>query len=72
MPEPGLRGKLRLGYIVLGALIAIKIAEYLVAIAIPSGAWPFLAILALVGTWPILYYFMHINQLWHPKSRHDE
>lgn len=72
MPEPGLRGKLRLGYIVFGILIVIEVTEYLVGTTMRSGAWPYLAILALVGAWPILYYFMHINQLKHPRSRHDE
>ncbi len=59
-----MKDKLRIGYFVFGILIAIKVAEYFVATIIRSGAWPYLAILALAGVWPILYYFMHIRQLW--------
>lgn len=64
MSGGNLRGKLRAGYMVFGALIGIKIAEFLIITLIRSGAWPYLAILALAGAWPILYYFMHIRQLW--------
>ncbi len=61
---PEVKGKLRIGYFVFGILIAIKVAEYLVATIFRSGAWPYLAVLALAGAWLILYYFMHIRQLW--------
>ncbi len=61
---PDMKGKLRIGYFVFGSLIAVKVAEYFVAAIFRSGAWPYLAILALAGAWPILYYFMHIRQLW--------
>ncbi len=72
MPGHGLGSKLRLGYIVFGALIAIKIGEYLVATAIRTGAWPYLLILALVGAWPILYYLMHISKIWRSGSEDDD
>ena len=71
MSKPNLKSQLRLGYIVFGALLAIEVIEYLVGTTMRSGAWPYLAILALVGAWPILYYFMHIS-LRRPRSRQDE
>lgn len=65
-------GRLRLGYIVFGALVGIKIAEYLLGTRFLRASWPYLAILALVGAWLILYYFMHIHQLWRGRSKDDE
>jgi hypothetical protein len=59
----GLRRKLALGYAVFGSLIAIKIVEYFVGTRIHSGGWAYLAILAVVSSWLVLYFFMHIYQL---------
>ncbi len=72
MSEMGLKGRLRLGYIVFGVLVGMKVAEYLIGTRLRSGAWPYLAILAVVGAWSILYYFMHIHQLSGPRSKGDE
>ena len=69
---PVLKSRLRFGYFVFGALIAIKVAEYLVTTIVRHGAWPYLAILALAGAWPILYYFMHISQLWLRERKDDD
>ncbi|MBI4282910.1 MAG: hypothetical protein HY663_00400 [Chloroflexi bacterium] len=72
MPEAGLKNKRRLGYVVIAALVVIKVAEYLLGTTMRSGALPYLAVLALAGAWCILYYFMHINQLWRPRGKDDE
>jgi len=68
MPRPGLEGKLRFGFVVLGILIALEITEYVVGTTIKSGAWHYLAVLAVIGAWPILQYFMHITHLWRPEK----
>lgn len=57
------RSKFRLGYIVFGILIVIEIIEYGVGTRLRSGSWPYLGILAVIGAWPILRYFMHIFEL---------
>ncbi|MBI2165575.1 MAG: hypothetical protein HYU29_04135 [Chloroflexi bacterium] len=62
--KPELGAKMRLGLVVFGVLMAIEIIEYLVGTSVRAGAWPFLAILAAIGAWPIVRYFMHIPQLW--------
>ena len=67
-----IKGKLRLGYFAFGILIAVKVAEYFVATIIRSGAWPYLALLALAGALPIIYYFMHIRQLWRRGRKDDD
>ena len=59
----GLRSKLALGYAVIGGLIAIKIVEYFVGTRVHSGGWAYLAILAIVSSWLVLYFFMHIYRL---------
>ena len=66
--SPKLEAKMRLGLAVFGALVVIEIVEYAVGVTLRGGAWPYLAILAVVGAWPIVYYFMHILQLWRPKE----
>jgi len=63
MKTPGLRRKLAIGYAVFGGLIAIKIVEYFIGTRIHGGGWAYLAILAIVSSWLILYFFMHIYQL---------
>ncbi len=63
MRKPELRGKLRLGFIVIGFLFIMEVTEYLVGTNMQGGAWPFLAVLVIIASWPILYYFMHITQL---------
>ena len=58
--------KLRIGYVVFSLLVVVKIIEYVVANTVSAGNWPFLGVLALISAWLIVYYYKHINQLWHP------
>ena len=66
--KPELGAKMRVGYIVFGVLMAIEIIEYVLGITVQAFNWPFMAILAIIGTWPVVRYFMHIKQLWHPEE----
>ena len=68
LSRPELKARLRLGFIVFGALVVIEVTEYIVGVTMKGGAWPFLGILAIIGVWPIVRYFMHIVQLWHPEE----
>ena len=63
--------RLRVGYVVFGLLVVIKIVEYLVATTISAGNWPFLAILAGMSAWLIVYYYKHISQLWHAEDEDE-
>ncbi len=67
-----LKGRLRLGYIVFGALVVAKIGEYLIVTQIGGGDWPYLAVLAVAGAGLIMYYFMHIRHLWRPGDKDNE
>lgn len=64
MIKSGLRSKLRLGVFVIAFLFIVELVEYLVGTNVKQGAWRYLAVLAVIGSAPILYYFMHIAQLW--------
>jgi heme/copper-type cytochrome/quinol oxidase subunit 4 len=66
--KSALSAKTRLGIIVFVALIVLEVLEYVLGIAIKHGNWPIMAVLALIGAWPILWYFMHLHQLWHREE----
>jgi heme/copper-type cytochrome/quinol oxidase subunit 4 len=60
--------RMRLGFIVLAALMVIEIVEYAIGVTMKRGSLPYLAVLAIIGAWPIVQYFMHIAQLWHREE----
>ena len=66
--KPNLKARLRLGFIVFGALMVIEIAEYVLGTMMKTGSWPYLGLLAIIGACPILHYFMHVLEL----RRHKE
>ena len=55
---------MRLGLWVLAVLMVVEIVEYGSGVILKRGAWPVLAVLAIPGAGLIIYYFMHIPQLW--------
>lgn len=59
---------MRRGLWVFLALMLVEIIEYVVGTRIKQGNWPLLAVLAVPGSGLIIYYFMHLAQLW----RHEE
>lgn len=63
-----LAAKTRLGIAVFVVLMVLEIVEYIVGVQLKHGNWPIMAILALIGAWPILWYFMHLSQLWHREE----
>lgn len=58
------RKLMRLGLWVFLVLMAIEILEYIIGITIRRLNLPILAVLAVPGAGLIIYYFMHIPQLW--------
>jgi hypothetical protein len=68
MRKPDLSRRLRLGSIVFGVLVALEVTEYAVGVTMGSGAWPYLAMLAVIAAWPIVHYFMHITHLRPPRE----
>ena len=64
MARPG-RGALELqGLAVLGALAALEIIEYAIGIRIKPGSLPLLILLTVPGAGLLIWFFMHLPQLW--------
>jgi len=63
-----LGAKTRLGIIVFVVLMVLEIIEYVIGVQFKRGNWPVLAILAIIAAWPIVWYFMHVHQLWHHEE----
>lgn len=68
MPRSTLEAKLRFGFFVFGILMLMEVLEYALGVSMKSGSWPFLAVLAVIAAWPIVYYFMHIMRLKRPEE----
>ncbi|MBI4235880.1 MAG: hypothetical protein HY688_00800 [Chloroflexi bacterium] len=64
MARPSLRAEVLLGLAVFGALLAIEVIEYLIGTRITPGALPLLVMLAVPGAGVIVWFFMHLPQLW--------
>ena len=61
-----LQETLKTGWIVIGVLAVMTIAEFIVAVAVEDKTMLFalLLIVALLKAWLIIQYFMHFGQLW--------
>lgn len=60
---------MRLGWIIFAALAALTLVEFLVGAYIQP-ATPYLIITAIIKAGLIVYYFMHIAQLWRRGDEH--
>ena len=49
-------------------LLINQIAEYIIGASLNSGATVFLVVLAVPGAGLVVYYYMHIAQLWRPEE----
>lgn len=61
--------RLRLGWIVFIALAILTIVEFLVG-AYVRPTTPYLVATAIIKAWLIVYYFMHVPQLWRKDDTH--
>ena len=68
MHRPTLGAKMRLGLLVFVVLMVIEVAEYAVGVGLEDGATFLLVLLAVPGAGLIIYYFMHIAQLWRSEE----
>ncbi len=59
-----LRAAQRRGFWVFVILVALAFLEYVVALVMTSGNLIWMIIMNVVDAWLILYYFMHVAQLW--------
>ncbi len=64
MQKPTLEVRFRLGLLIFVVLMVVEIIEFAIGVALDWGALAFLILLAGPGAGLIVYYFMHIEQLW--------
>lgn len=67
--ESGKDTRIRLGWIIFTALAVLTVVEFLVG-ALIRPATPYLVAIAIVKAWLIVYYFMHVAQLWRKDNKH--
>lgn len=64
METSALRRLLRRGKLVFSVLIALTLVEYALALVMDSGNLPWMIVMNVIDAWLILYFFMHVHQLW--------
>lgn len=71
MAASELAGRMRVGWLVMIGLMVLTVAEYLLLLATPSTAiWRILLVVfQVLDAGLILWYFMHLGQLWHTEER---
>ncbi len=62
--KPSRRDATLLGLAVFGALLAMEVIELLVGARITPGALPLLVLLVVPGAGVIIWFFMHLPELW--------
>jgi heme/copper-type cytochrome/quinol oxidase subunit 4 len=60
----GQRKKMKKGTLVIALLGALTAIEFWAAVAMDTGLFAVLVIIAVAKTWLILDYFMHFTSLW--------
>ena len=56
--------RMKKGTVVIALLGALTAIEFLAAVTMDAGLFAALSIIAVVKTWLILDYFMHLTSLW--------
>ena len=62
--KPSRRDATLLGLAAFGALLAMEVIELLVGARITPGALPLLVLLVVPGAGVIIWFFMHLPELW--------
>jgi cytochrome c oxidase subunit IV len=68
MAKPDMSARMRLGLVIFVVLMVVEVVEYLIGVGLESGALALLALLAVPGAGLIVYYYMHISQLWRSEE----
>jgi cytochrome c oxidase subunit IV len=68
MNESNQGKRMRLGLVIFIVLMIVEVVEYYVGVGFDRGATIPLVVLAVPGAGLIVYYFMHISQLWHREE----
>ena len=68
MERVSLKSALRLGLWVFIALVVLSVVEYGVGQVVKHGNLPYMVIMNLVDATLIVYFFMHVAQLWRKEE----
>ena len=69
MERVGLASALRKGFVIFIALGVLTAVAYVIPLILDSGSMPFLVVISLVQAAIIVYYSMHIAQLWRQEEK---
>ena len=68
MQVSGLQQALRRGSVVFIVLAVLTAIEFVVAVALESGRFPILSVIAIAKTYLVADYFMHIRKSWNSED----
>ena len=68
MKDSDLKSPMRVGLLVFIVLVVLAAAEYVLGLAVESGNLVYMILMNIVDAALILYFFMHVRQLWHPEE----
>ena len=68
MQQASLKPAMRRGLWVFVILVVLAVLEYLLALVMKSGNLPWMIIMNIVDAALILYFFMHMAQLWRKEE----
>ncbi len=68
MKNSDLKSPLRVGLLVFIVLVVLAAGEYGMGLVLESGNLVYMIIMNIVDAALILYFFMHVRQLWRPEE----
>ena len=68
MKNSDLKSPLRVGLLVFIVLVVLAAGEYVLGLALESGNLVYMILMNIVDAALLLYFFMHVRQLWHPEE----
>ena len=68
MDKGGQRAAMRLGLLIFIVLVVLAIGEYFLGLVLESGNLPYMILMNVVDAALIVYFFMHVAQLWRPEE----
>jgi heme/copper-type cytochrome/quinol oxidase subunit 4 len=63
-----LKSPLRVGLLVFIVLVVLAAGEYVLGLVLDSGNLPYMIFMNIVDAALLLYFFMHVRQLWRPEE----
>ena len=68
MDKGGQKAAMRLGLLIFIVLVVLAIGEYFWGLVLESGNLPYMILMNVVDAALIVYFFMHVAQLWRSEE----